>query len=123
MPNYDKHIIVGHVGADPELRYTNEGVAVVNISVAVNNPRRKDDPPTWYRCAIWRQTAEFVNEYVRKGTAVLVEGDGLKLSEWAGQDGTQRVSLEMTAQRVELVGARDDAREPARDADSDRMPF
>lgn len=104
MPNYEKHIIVGHVGNDPEIRYTSDGVAVCSVSVAVNNPYRKDDPPTWYKCSVWRATAEFVNQYVTKGAAVLIEGDGLKLDEWTAQDGTQRVSIAMQARSVQLLG-------------------
>lgn len=124
MPNFETHIIVGHVGSVGDLKYTSDGVAVINISVAVNDPRRKDDPPTWFRCSVWRATAEFVAEYVTKGAAVLVAGDRLKLSEWTGQDGAPRTTLELNATSVQLLGSRDAEREPAqRDADSDRMPF
>jgi len=75
-------------------------VAVADFSLAVNNPFRKDDPPQWYRVTAWRALAETVNEYVVKGMAVLVEGDDLRLSEWTGDDGTARASLELQARRV-----------------------
>lgn len=124
MPNFETHVIVGHVGNVGDLKYTSDGVAVINISVAVNDPRRKDDPPTWYRVSVWRGTAEFVAEYVTKGAAVLVAGDRLKLSEWTGQDGAPRTTLELNATSVQLLGSRDAEREPARrDADDERMPF
>jgi single-strand DNA-binding protein len=121
MPNYSKHIIVGHVGTPPTLKYTDTGIAVASFTLAVNNPRRKDDPPTWFRISAWRSTAEFVNSYVTKGAAVLVEGEHLKLSEWTAQDGSTRVSLEMDAQRVELMGGKRDGQEQP--ADSEQLPF
>lgn len=104
MPNFEHHIIVGHVGGDVTLRYTQSGVAVASFSLAVNDPRRKDAPPTWYRVTCWRQLAEFANEYVTKGAAVLVAGDRLKLSEWTGQDGAPRTTLELNATSVQLLG-------------------
>ena len=67
MPNFEHHLIVGHVGGDVTLRYTQSGVAVASFSLAVNDRRNKDAPPTWYRVTCWRQLAEFANEYVRKG--------------------------------------------------------
>lgn len=121
MPNFETHVIVGHVGGDPALRYLNDGVAVCNISVAVNDPRQKDAPPTWYRVACWRATAEFVNNYVTKGAAVLVHGDRLRLSEWTGEDGQRRTSLELNAVRVELLDKRDNGASGIRE-ESD-MPF
>lgn len=120
MPNFETHTIVGHVGNVGDLKYTNDGTAVCTLSVAVNDPRRKDDPPTWYRASCWRATAEFVSKYVEKGAAVLVHGDRLKLDEWTGQDGQPRVSLELNAARVELLGRRG---EDAGDGDAAEMPF
>lgn len=120
MPNYSIHIIVGHVGNDPELRYTSEGTAVTSINVAVNNPFRKDDPPTWIKCSVWRQTAEFVNQYVTKGAAVLVEGDQLTIEEWTAQDGTVRHTLTLQAQRVQLLGSRGDS---VRETEANDQPF
>ncbi len=122
MPNFETHVIVGHVGNVGDLKYTSDGVAVINISVAVNDPRRKDDPPTWFRCSVWRATAEFVAEYVTKGAAVLVAGDRLKLSEWTGQDGAPRTTLELNATSVQLLSSRDAAPVDAGRETSD-MPF
>jgi len=107
MPNFCKVIIAGHIGNDPAIRYTSEGVAVVSVNVAVNNPFKKDDPPTWIKCSVWRQQAEYVNQYAKKGDAILVEGDQLALEEWTAQDGTVRHTLALQAQRVQLLGSRD----------------
>lgn len=121
MPNYEKHLIAGHVGRAADVRYTNEGRAVADFSVAVNNPFRKDDPPTWYKVTAWGKLAETVNQYVEKGMAVLVEGDRLELDEWTGDDGTPRTSLVLTAQRVVfLTRAGETADAPREQQD---MPF
>lgn len=125
MPNFEIHVIVGHVGNTPELRYTKEGTAVTSVSVAVNNPYKKDAPPTWYKCTCWRKTAEFVNEYVKKGAAILVQGKGLALEEWTGDDGETRYTLVMDVDSVQLLGSRSDAgeRENTAPQETEDMPF
>ena len=125
MPNFETHVIVGHVGNVGDLKYTSDGVAVINISVAVNDPRRKDDPPTWFRCSVWRATAEFVAEYVTKGAALLVSGGRLVQSEWQTDAGEKRTSLELTADAVTLLGSKADAEaEMAAEASGgDEFPF
>ena len=122
MPNFMNVTLMGHVGNPPTLRYTSAGVAVASFRMAVNNTRRKEDPPTWVTVTVWRQTAEFVNQYVTQGAAVLVNGSWLALSEWTGQDGKARTSLELTADRIELVGARTDGTHEAA-PDGEELPF
>jgi single-strand DNA-binding protein len=121
MPNFENHVIVGHVGKVNGLQYSQNGTAMASFSVAVNNPRRKDDPPTWYRANTFGQTAEFVNQYVKQGVAILVSGDRLELSEWTAQDGTVRHTLELHAQTVQLLGGKRDGQEQP--ADSEPLPF
>ena len=126
---YQYTIIIGNVGRDPELRYTQNGVAVCDFSVAVsrkwtdrnsNEPREKT---IWFRVTAWRALAETCNEFVRKGMQVMVTGE-VDASAYVGQDGEARASLDLTAQNVQFLGSREGAREAqARDADSDRMPF
>ena len=118
MSNYEIHVIVGHVGNTPELRYTSEGIAVISLNVAVNNPFKKDAPPTWYKCTCWRKTAEFVNEYVTKGAAILIQGRGLALEEWTGNDGTIRHTLAMDADSVQLIGAKSEQHTAQETADA-----
>jgi single-strand DNA-binding protein len=122
MPNYDLHVIAGHVGNSPELRYTKEGTAVTSVNVAVNNPFKPDAPATWYKCTCWRKTAEFVNEYVQKGTAILVQGKGLAIEEWMGKDGITRHELAMNADSVQLLGRAGERDNTAPDEQQD-MPF
>lgn len=122
MPNFEQHTVVGHVGGEPTQRYTSEGVAVTSFSLAVNDPRKKDAPPTWYRVTCWRATAEFAMQYVKKGAAVLVDGDRLALSEWTAQDGGARTTLELTARRIELL-TRADGNGAQESGEASDMPF
>ncbi len=107
---YQHVVIVGHLGRDPEMRYTPSGVPVTTFSVAVNR-RWKDqageiqEKTTWFRVTAWRRLAELCNEYLSKGRAVLVEGE-IDASAWVGQDGQPRATLELTARKVQFLGGR-----------------
>ena len=109
---YQSTTIVGYLGADPEMRYTPDGVPVTSFNVAVN--RRwtgKDGEPrektTWFRVTAWRKLAETCAQYLSKGRLVLVEGD-IEASAWTGADGQPRASLELTARNVQFLGKRGD---------------
>jgi len=121
VAGYQYTIIIGNVGQDPELRYTRDGIAVCNFSVAVNRrwtdrasnqPREKT---TWFRVSAWRELAETCNQFVRKGMQIMVTGE-VDASAYAGQDGEARATLGLTAQNVQFLGAReavtDEVREP-----------
>jgi len=113
MAGYQYTIIIGNVGRDPELRYTQSGVAVCDFSVAVtrrwtdrnsNEPREKT---TWFRVSAWRSLAETCNQFVRKGMQIMVTGE-VDASAYIGQDGEARATLELTAQNVQFLGTRAD---------------
>ncbi len=113
MAGYQYTIIIGNVGRDPELRYTQSGVAVCDFSVAVtrrwtdrnsNEPREKT---TWFRVSAWRSLAETCNQFVRKGMQIMVTGE-VDASAYVGQDGEPRATLELTAQNVQFLGTRAD---------------
>ena len=120
MPHYSQHTLIGHVGGEPELRYTGEGVAVCTFSLAVNNAFRKDEPPVWYRVTTWRKLAETCNQYVSKGAALMVVGDWLEVSEWTDKQEKARFSLELTAQRVVFLGKQQNE---SRQQEPDDLPF
>jgi single-strand DNA-binding protein len=108
---YAKTVIVGHLGRDPEMRYTPSGVPVTSFTVATN--RRWTDQngqlqerTTWFRVTAWRRLAELCNQYLAKGRMVLVEGD-VEASAWTSQEGEPRASLELTARNVRFLGGRD----------------
>lgn len=114
---YQKLIIVGNLGQDPEMRYLPDGQAVTNLSVACNRrwtDRVNGQPQeevTWYRISVWGKQAEAANQYLEKGRQVLVEGrlrpdpntGGPRL--WTRQDGTVGASFEMVADRVQFLGS------------------
>ena len=105
---FSQTIIAGNLGKDPELRYTPNGTAVCNFSVAVNKSWKdretgeKNEKTTWFRVTAWRGLAETCSQYLSKGRAVLVEGE-IDASAWAGQDGEPRASLELTAFNVTFL--------------------
>ena len=105
MAGYQYTVIIGNVGRDPEMRYTQSGVAVCDFSVAVSrrwtdrNSNEQREKTTWFRISAWRQLAETVNQYVHKGMQIMVAGE-VDVSAYMGQDGQPRASLEITARDI-----------------------
>lgn len=110
MASFNKITIVGYLGRDPEIRYTPQGEAVCNFSVATTE-RRKDntgdmqDVTTWFRITVWRRQAEIANQYLSKGKQVYVEGR-LRQAEYTDRDGNRRTTLEVTASDIQFLGAK-----------------
>ncbi len=110
---YQKTIIVGNLGRDPEMRYTPSGTAVTNLNVAVNRKwtgrdGQQQEKTTWFRVAAWDKLAELCNQYLSKGSLVLVEGD-VEARAWTTQEGEARASLELNARNVRFLGGRQSA--------------
>ena len=100
----NKMMIIGNLGADPELRYTPSGKPVTNLRVAVNDRSRGPDgewveDTMWIRVEVWDQAAERLAEQLRKGNRVFAEGQ-LKAREYQGSDGQTRTSLDLKFARV-----------------------
>jgi single-strand DNA-binding protein len=124
---YQKLIITGNLGNEPELRYLNDGQAVCNFSMACNrrwNDRatgEQQEEVTWFRVSVWGRQAEAANQYLSKGRQVLVEGrlrpdpttGGPRL--WTRQDGTVGASFEVAADRVQFLGGSGNANGSGRD--------
>ncbi len=107
----NKMMIIGNLGADPELRYTPGGKAVTNLRVAVNDNRKGPDgqwieETLWMRVEVWDQAAERAAEQLRKGNKVYAEGQ-LRAREYEGNDGQKRTSLELRFARVISLERRD----------------
>lgn len=106
--SYNKIIVIGNLGRDPELRYTPQGDAVCDFSIAVND-RKKDksgeynDVTTWYRITTWRKLAENASKYLAKGRQVYIEGR-LTVDEWQDRDGKDRYTLGVTASEMQFLG-------------------
>ncbi|MCP4418687.1 MAG: single-stranded DNA-binding protein [Chloroflexi bacterium] len=141
---YQKIIVVGNLGGDPEMRYMPDGTAVTNFSLASNRrwtdgatgqPR---DETTWFRVSVWRKQAETVNQYLSKGSKVLVEGR-LRPDSSGGprtftrHDGTVGASFEITADTVRFLSSREEdgsysdggdaGQQAAPAAEEDDIPF
>jgi len=137
---YQKIILVGNLGKDPEMRYTPSGQAVTSFSVATNRQYRGSDDQMvketcWFRVSAWGKLAETTNQYLKKGRAVLVEGritpdktsGGPRL--WDRQDGTKGASFEVSAERVQFLSPREsgeagaDEQAVAAPAEEEDIPF
>jgi single-strand DNA-binding protein len=110
---YQQITIVGNVGRDPELKYTQTGTAVTDFSLAVNSSYKtaageQVDRTTWYRITCWGKVAEIVSRYVKKGKQVLVIGDRIEANAYTGKDGEARASLDVTANTVRFLGNKND---------------
>jgi len=111
---YQKLIIIGNLGRDPEMRYTQDGTPVTSFSVATNRrwtdaSGQQQERTVWFRVSAWRRLAETCNQYLSKGRRVLVEGEIQEPRVWQGQDGQWRASLDVTARAVKFLGGRGDA--------------
>jgi single-strand DNA-binding protein len=100
----NKMMIIGNLGADPELRYTPGGKAVTELRVAVNDNRKGPDgewieETLWFRVSVWEQQAERMAEQLRKGNKIYAEGQ-LRAREYEARDGQKRTSLELAFARV-----------------------
>ena len=103
---YHRIIICGNLGKDPEMKYTTDGKAVTTFSVAASN--RKDET-VWFRVSTWDKQAETCNQYLHKGSKVLVEGR-LKAEPpvFQKKDGTWASSYEVTAENVRFLSGKDE---------------
>ncbi|HEY3537983.1 MAG: single-stranded DNA-binding protein [Trinickia sp.] len=111
MASVNKVILVGNLGADPEVRYLPSGDAIANIRLATTD-RYKDktsgemkEATEWHRVVFFGRLAEIVNEYLKKGSAVYVEGR-LRTRKWQGTDGQDRYSTEIVADQMQMLGGR-----------------
>jgi single-strand DNA-binding protein len=133
---YSKTVIVGHLGRDPESRFTAGGQSVASFTVATNRrwtdqSGQTQEKTTWFRVTAWGKLGDLCSQYLAKGRLVLVEGD-VEASAWKSQDGEARATLELTARNVRFLGGRDmvapvpgrmqeDANGPA--IDEEEIPF
>lgn len=112
MASVNKVILVGNLGRDPEIRYTQGGTPVANFTMATterwSDPSgEKKERTEWHRIVVWGKQAEIASEYLRKGRQVYVEGS-LQTREWTDRDGNKRTTTEVRAQRLQLLGRPDD---------------
>jgi single-strand DNA-binding protein len=106
----NKVILLGNLGRDPEVRYTQNGMAVATLSVATNERWRDKDGQSqerteWHRVIAWGKQAEFCSNYLTKGRQVFVEGR-IQTRSWEDRDGQKKYTTEIVAQTVQAIGGR-----------------
>lgn len=137
MASVNKAILIGNLGADPELRYAPDGQAVASFRIATterfkNKNGEQQERTDWHNIVCWRRTAEIANEYLKKGSPVYIEGR-IQYRSYEDKDGIKRYRTDILAQRMQLLASRGQAErptpepsetpEPQMPADDDDLPF
>ena len=122
----NKVILVGNLGADPEVRYMPSGGAVTNLRVATTDSWKdkqtgeQQERTEWHRIVLFGRLAEIAGEYLRKGSQVYLEGR-LQTRKWQGQDGNDRYTTEIVANDMQMLGARGGQQVPDAPAESAKV--
>ncbi|TWT18566.1 single-stranded DNA-binding protein [Luteimonas marina] len=106
----NKVILVGNLGNDPDVKYTQGGMAVTRISLATTSVRKDRDGNTqerteWHRVVFFGKLGEIAGEYLRKGSQVYVEGS-IRYDKYTGQDGVEKYSTDIIADEMQMLGGR-----------------
>lgn len=125
--SFNKIILIGNLGRDPELRYTPQGTPVCSFSMATSEKRKDQsgelqEQTTWFKVTLWNRQAETASQYLQKGRSVYIEGR-LRVEEYTDRDGKQRHSLEVTATDMQFIGGKPEASESAGEVDVSEIPF
>jgi len=110
---YQQITLIGHLGNDPEMRYTPSGVAVASFRMATsrtwsNANGERQEKTTWFRVSVWGKQAETVSQYLHKGSKVLVTGEVEDPNVYTDKAGEARAGLEIKAQNVRFLSGRND---------------
>ena len=114
MASLNKVLLIGNLGRDPEVRYTQSGTPVANFTMATTDQwsdrssGEKKERTEWHRIVVWGKDAEIAGEYLRKGKQVYVEGS-LQTREWTDKDDNKRTTTEVRAFRFLMLGRAGDA--------------
>ena len=111
MASVNKVIIVGNLGRDPETRYSPEGGAITNVSIATTDTWKdkasgeKQERTEWHRVVFFNRLGEIAGEYLKKGSQVYVEG-ALRTRKWTDKEGVEKYTTEIVADRMQMLGSR-----------------
>ena len=110
MSGVNKVILVGNLGANPEMRFTQGGQAVANLRIATterwtDKSGQKQEATEWHRVVVWGKQAEICGQYLTKGRQVYIEGR-IRTRQWQDQQGQKRYSTEIVAQTMQMLGGR-----------------
>lgn len=126
MPSFQEILIVGHVGRDCDLKYTPQGVAVASFSIAVSKKLGKGDDArevtTWFNCTMWREKAENLTPYIKKGHALMVWGEA-SVDAYIANDGKPAASLKVMVNRIQFLEKKEQESEPTATEESADIPF
>lgn len=108
MSSINKTLLLGNLGQDPEIRYTPNGDAVANISLATNKKWKdkqgqKQERTEWHRVTMYRQLAELAGKWLKKGSKIFVEGE-LQTRKWQDQQGNDRYTTEIVVNDMKMMG-------------------
>jgi len=112
MASVNKVILVGNLGRDPEVRYSPEGTAVCNVSIATTsqwkdrNSGERREETEWHRVVMYNRLAEIAGEYLKKGRPVYIEGR-LRTRKWTDKDNIERFTTEIIADQMQMLGSRE----------------
>ena len=107
----NKTILIGRLGADPELRYTQQGAAVASFNLAVNRKIKKADgtrETDWITIVVWQQTAELCAQYLKKGSQVAIEGR-IQTGSYENQEGQRIRKFEVVAEQVQFLDGKSES--------------
>lgn len=133
---YNSCHFIGRLGQDPEIRYTQTGVATANFTIAASETWKKDgekkEKTEWIRIVAWEKLAEICGQYLRKGSLIFIEGK-LQTRKWTDKEGVDRYTTEIVARNMKMLGsksdestnqpAHDDAHEGPSGTGDDDVPF
>lgn len=113
MASFNRVILIGNLGRDPELRYTGSGTAVSNVSLATTDrvknkqsPGEYEDHTEWHELVFWDKLAEIVCEHLKKGKSVFVEGR-LQTRKWQDKSGNDRYNTEIHVEKMQMLGGKE----------------
>ena len=112
MSGVNKVMLIGRLGRDPEVRYTPDGTAIANFSIATSeewkdkNTGEKQERTEWHKIVAFRRLGEICGEYLSKGRQVYVEGR-LQTRDWQDKDGNKRYTTEIVASQMQMLGSKD----------------
>jgi single-strand DNA-binding protein len=108
----NKVILIGNLGADPEVKYLPSGVPVANVNLATNDSwtdknGERQERTEWHRLVVWRKLAEIVGQYLKKGSKIYIEGR-LETRQWDDQSGQKRYTTEIVVNELQMLDGRGD---------------
>lgn len=107
MASLNKVMLIGNLGKDPEVRYTQSGMAVASFSLATSEKIKDEVKTEWHNIVLWGKTAELAEEYLAKGKTVYIEGR-LQTRKWQDKDGKDRYTTEIVGEKMQFLSGKSD---------------